>query len=114
MKTHQHIPSLGGGTLTLVLLGLCLLTACTSGTPTPTPTHTPQSIYELATSSSPFLANSLSNNRAGYPYTWPEGTNKIGTCLFTEEPIITSNPRQVSAPASFLELPSVTLSFKCK
>jgi hypothetical protein len=68
MKTHPYIPPLGGSTLTLVLLGLCLLTACTSGTPnstqtlTPTPTHTPQSIYELATSRSPFLANSLSNN----------------------------------------------------
>ena len=87
MKTHQYIPLLGRGTLTLVLLGLCLLTACTSGTPnstqtpTPTPTHTPQSSYELATSRSPFLANSLSTNRAGYP--WREGTDKIGTCLFT-------------------------------
>jgi eukaryotic-like serine/threonine-protein kinase len=89
MKAHQYIPSLGRGRLTLVLLGLCLLTACTSGTPnstqtltlTPTPTHTPQSIYELATSSSPFLANSLSNNSASYP--WPEGTDKVGTCLFT-------------------------------
>ena len=87
MKTRQYIPSLGRGTLTLLLLGLCLLTACTSGTPnstqapTPTPTHTPQSIYELATSSSPFLANSLSNNSASYP--WPEGTDKVGTCLFT-------------------------------
>jgi hypothetical protein len=87
MKTHQYIPPLGGGTLTLVLLGLCLLTACTSGTPnstqtlTPTPTQPPQSIYELATSRSPFLANSLSNNSAGYP--WPEGTDKVGTCLFT-------------------------------
>jgi len=88
MKTQHYIPPLGGGTLTLVLLGLCLLTACTSGTPnstqtpTPTPTHTPQSLYELATSKSPFLANSLSNsnNRAAYP--WPEGT-KFGTCLFT-------------------------------
>jgi hypothetical protein len=88
MKTHQYIPSLRGGTLTLILLGLCLLTACTSGTPnstqapTPTPTPTPQSIYELATSRSPFLANSLSNtSNALYP--WPEGTDKIGTCLFT-------------------------------
>jgi hypothetical protein len=87
MKTQQYIPSLGRGTLTLILLGLCLLTACTSGTPnstqipTPTPTQPPQSIYELATSRSPFLANSLSNNSsAGYP--WSEGTDKIGTCLF--------------------------------
>ena len=90
MKAHQYILSLGRGTLTLVLLGLCLLTACTSGTPnstqtltlTPTPTHTPQSIYELATSSSPFLANSLSNNSSAL-YPWREGTDKIGTCLFT-------------------------------
>ena len=87
MKTRQYIPSLGRGTLTLVLLGLCLLTACTSGTPnstqtlTPSPTHTPQSIYELATSKTPFLADSLSNNSALYP--WREGTDKIGTCLFT-------------------------------
>ncbi len=87
MKRQHYIPPLGGGTLTLVLLGLCLLTACTSGTPnstqtpTPTPTHTPQSIYELATSRSPFLANSLSNNGATYP--WPEGTDHIGTCIFT-------------------------------
>lgn len=87
MKTHQYIPPLEGGTLTLLLLGLCLLTACTSGTPnstqtlTPTPTHTPQSIYELATSKSPFLANSLSNNSALYP--WREGTNNKGTCIFT-------------------------------
>jgi hypothetical protein len=90
MKTHQYIPSLGRGTLTLLLLGLCLLTACTSGTPnstqaltpTPSPTHTPQSIYELATSRSPFIVNSLSNNSALYP--WREGTNKFGTCVFTE------------------------------
>lgn len=87
MKIQQYIPPLRGGILTLVLLGLCLLTACTSGTPnstqtpTPTPTHTPQSIYMLATSRSPFLANSLSNNRVTYP--WPEGTDQIGTCLFT-------------------------------
>jgi hypothetical protein len=87
MKTRQYIPPLGIGTLTLLLLGLCLLTACTSGTPnsmqtpTSTPTPTPQSIYELATSKSPFLANSLSNNsNALYP--WREGTDKIGTCLF--------------------------------
>ena len=85
--TTQYIPPLRGGTLTLLLLGLCLLTACTSGTPnstqtpTPTTTHTPQSIYALATSRSPFLANSLSNNSADYP--WYEGTDKIGTCLFT-------------------------------
>jgi hypothetical protein len=87
MKTHQYIPPLERGTLTLVLLGLCLLTACTSGTPnstqtlTPTPTHPPQSIYELATSRSPFLSDSLSNNRELYP--WREGTDKIGMCVFT-------------------------------
>ena len=36
MKTRHYIPSLGRGTLTLLLLGLCLLTACTSGTPNST------------------------------------------------------------------------------
>jgi eukaryotic-like serine/threonine-protein kinase len=88
MKTHQYMPPLGRGTLTLLLLGLCLLTACTSGTPnstqtlTPSPTHTPQSIYELATSSSPFLANSLSNNSSTL-YPWREGADKIGTCIFS-------------------------------
>ena len=87
MKIRQYIFPLGRDTLTLVLLSLCLLTACTSSTPnstqtlTPTPTPTPQSLYELATSSSPFLANSLSNNSALYP--WREGTDKIGTCVFT-------------------------------
>jgi eukaryotic-like serine/threonine-protein kinase len=87
MKIHQYTPPLGRGTLTLGLLSLCLLTACTSGTPnstqtlTPTSTPTPQSIYELATSKSPFLANSLSNNSALYP--WREVINKIGTCIFT-------------------------------
>jgi hypothetical protein len=88
MKIHQYTPPLGRGALTLVLLNLCLLTACTSGTPnstqtpTPTPTHTPQSIYELATSKSPFLANSLSNSSSAL-YPWREGTDKIGTCIFT-------------------------------
>ena len=89
MKAYQYIPSLGRGTLTLFLLSLCLLTACTSGTPnspqtltpTPSPTHTPQSIYELATSKTPFLADSLNNNSTLYP--WREGTDKIGTCIFT-------------------------------
>jgi eukaryotic-like serine/threonine-protein kinase len=90
MKTHQYIPPLARGALTLGLLGLCLLTACTSGNPNstqtlipmPTPTQTPQSIYELATNKSPFLANSLSNNSSAL-YPWREGTDKIGTCIFT-------------------------------
>lgn len=111
MKTRQYIPSLGRGTLTLILLGLWLLTACTSGTPnstqapTPSPTHTPQSIYELATSSSPFLANSLSNNSAGH--LWQEGTTYAGTCIFTGGAYHTIEPN----PGSFRACgpPGVTL-----
>jgi hypothetical protein len=33
MKTQPYLSSRRGGTLALVLLGLCLLTACTSSTP---------------------------------------------------------------------------------
>ena len=88
MKTRQYIPSLGRGTLTLVLLGLCMLTSCTSGTPNSTQippltsTPTPQSIYELATSRRPFLTDSFSNNSSAL-YPWREGTDNIGTCVFT-------------------------------
>jgi carboxyl-terminal processing protease len=50
MKIPPSISSLGRGTLTLILLGLCLLTACTSSTPnslqTPTPSKTPPACTE--------------------------------------------------------------------
>ncbi len=60
MKTRHYIPSLRGGTLTLLLLGLCLLTACTSGTPnstqTPTPSETPQACVATTPGAPPPLS----------------------------------------------------------